>query len=603
MFNKRLTDGGCNGLQYHTAKARLAALILAACLLCAGCTGRVVASVMQLIKTEGTVGVSDEGGNTVSLVENMGLYSGYQMDTAEQSYAWINLDSVKLTKMDAESEIEIRKDGKNLAIAVKSGGFYFHVTEPLAEDETMDIRTSTMTVGIRGTCGWVRVVDEMHMQVCILEGTVQCTVTEPESGQSVSGEVTAGEKAELVVSPEKEEKCEIIKEDLLLYEIPMFVLTELFADDALCDKINEASALDASGDGLPERCLDMGREWMEQANQEDQENKGDQENQANQGNQEDQENQANQEHRELTPAIGYFTMAAELDPALTEAYVLRGNAYAFSGDTEENLGMAQADYETAIGQDETNAQAWLGLADISIRRGEYDEALHVLQEGLEKTGNNSGVADKIAELESGTVTDSQHKTRRLTGYDAAGNTVWYHDYSYDDEGRKARIEAYNGSGQQIGEGDFLYDEQGKVLQSWGWADATGMLLKEILEYDAAGNEIGFDHYDESGNLLSHYTEEYDDNGNQIRETEYGPDGALMGYTSREYDGNGHNVRNESYGPDGTLNSYWVNEYGTSGKPAKRTFYNADGIVDQVQIFEYDENGNQVSVQMIGGGEE
>ena len=52
-----------------------------------------------------------------------------------------------------------------------------------------------------------------------------------------------------------------------------------------------------------------------------------------------------------------------------------------------------------------------------------------------------------------------------------------------------------------------------------------------------------------------------------------------------------------------MNSYWVNEYGTNGKPAKRTFYNADGIVDQVQIFEYDENGNQVSVQMIGGGEE
>ena len=76
-------DGVRNGLQYHTAKARLAALILAACLLCAGCTGRAVASVMQLIKTEGTVGVSDEGGNTVSLVENMGLYSGYQMDTAE----------------------------------------------------------------------------------------------------------------------------------------------------------------------------------------------------------------------------------------------------------------------------------------------------------------------------------------------------------------------------------------------------------------------------------------------------------------------------------------------------------------------------------------
>lgn len=603
MFNKRLTDGGCNGLQYHTAKARLAALILAACLLCAGCTGRAVASVMQLIKTEGTVGVSDEGGNTVSLVENMGLYSGYQMDTAEQSYAWINLDSVKLTKMDAESEIEIRKDGKNLAIAVKSGGFYFHVTEPLAEDETMDIRTSTMTVGIRGTCGWVRVVDEMHMQVCILEGTVQCTVTEPESGQSVSGEVTAGEKAELVVSPEKEEKCEIIKEDLLLYEIPMFVLTELFADDALCDKINEASALDASGDGLPERCLDMGREWMEQANQEDQENKGDQENQANQGNQEDQENQANQEHRELTPAIGYFTMAAELDPALTEAYVLRGNAYAFSGDTEENLGMAQADYETAIGQDETNAQAWLGLADISIRRGEYDEALHVLQEGLEKTGNNSEVADKIAELESGTVTDSQHKTRRLTGYDAAGSRTWYHDYFYDAQGRRERVDAYDGAGNPMGVGDYLYNNQGKVVQDWSYSEGTGRLRKRIVAYDAAGNRSGYDHYNEDGNLSARLAEERDDQGRLIRVSTYSPDGALKGYDDRQYDGNGNIVRIDYYESDGSLDAYRVNEYDENGNQIKVTHYYADGTVGWVYIYEYDENGNRVSTQMIKGEEE
>ena len=49
--------------------------------------------------------------------------------------------------------------------------------EPLAEDETFDIRYSTMVVGIRGTCGWVEVRDEEHMLVYILEGTVEGRVT------------------------------------------------------------------------------------------------------------------------------------------------------------------------------------------------------------------------------------------------------------------------------------------------------------------------------------------------------------------------------------------------------------------------------------------
>lgn len=47
-----------------------------------------------------------------------------------------------------------------LELYVRSGSLFFDVTEPLEEDESMDIRTSTMAVGIRGTSGWVEVEDE-----------------------------------------------------------------------------------------------------------------------------------------------------------------------------------------------------------------------------------------------------------------------------------------------------------------------------------------------------------------------------------------------------------------------------------------------------------
>lgn len=566
MINQRKTNA--DQKKKRNKSARLAAFALAACLLCTGCAGNASASVMRLIRTEGTVGVSDEGGEAVSLAENLSLYSGYHMGTETKSYAWINLDSVKLTKMDEESEVEIQKEGKALEIVVNSGELFFNVTEPLEEDETLDIRTSTMTVGIRGTCGWVRAVDEEHMMVYVLEGTVQCTVTDPESGKNVTDAISGGEKAELILCPEKEEKCEIVKEKLELYEIPLFVLTELFEDDRLCEKINEASGLDVSREGLPERCLDKGREEMEQENWE--------------------------------VSAGYLTMAAELAPELTEAYVLRGNVSVFSGETEENLNLAQADYETALEQDETDVQAWLGLADISIRRGAYDEALDILQEGLDKTGNDSEIAEKIEELKSGTVTDSQHKTRRMSSYDEAGGLMWYHEYFYDEQGRTARVEAYDGAGGQTGVGEFLYDETGKQIQSWGWDDEDGSLLKSVREYDDAGNVVRVHMSSLDGQDSWYYENEFDSEGNCIRETTYGSDGTMSNYMVREYDGNGKEVRNESYDSDGILRSYWINEYGENGKKKKVTYYNADGTVISSQIYEYDADGNRVAVRQTGG---
>ena len=40
-------------------------------------------------------------------------------------------------------------------IQLRSGSLFFSVTQPLEDDETMNIRASTLLVGIRGTCGWV----------------------------------------------------------------------------------------------------------------------------------------------------------------------------------------------------------------------------------------------------------------------------------------------------------------------------------------------------------------------------------------------------------------------------------------------------------------
>lgn len=84
-------------------------------------------------------------------------------------------------------------------------------------------------------------------------------------------------------------------------------------------------------------------------------------------------------------AVLAFTAAIEIDPKRAPAYVGRGDAYVLSGETEENLTAAKADYETAIELDETSAEAYLGLADVYIRQGDYEKALEILRQGYEAT--------------------------------------------------------------------------------------------------------------------------------------------------------------------------------------------------------------------------
>ena len=213
------------------------ALLLAGCALlsCVSCGSKAEAATMHLRRTEGAVGVSD-GEKAVEPWEDLGLYSGYGVDTQTESYAWIDLDEVKLTKLDQDSEIEIKKEDKHLTIEVKSGSLFFNVTEPLAGDESLDIRCSTMAVGIRGTCGWVEVNDPEHMTLCLLEGTVEC------AAGPVTTTVDAGKMA--VMTAGTAAGNVIAVSELSAAGIPAFVLEEIEGDSGLAERILEDSGLD-----------------------------------------------------------------------------------------------------------------------------------------------------------------------------------------------------------------------------------------------------------------------------------------------------------------------------------------------------------------------
>ena len=67
------------------------------------------------------------------------------------------------------------------------------------------------------------------MTVYIIEGTVACSVNDADSGEGKIDTVSGGEMARLILTPDAQagERCQIIKEEFTLEDVPAFVLDEL----------------------------------------------------------------------------------------------------------------------------------------------------------------------------------------------------------------------------------------------------------------------------------------------------------------------------------------------------------------------------------------
>lgn len=298
---------------------------------------------------------------------------------------------------------------------------------------------------------------------------------------------------------------------------------------------------------------------------------------------------------EYEEAIVAFTAAIEIDPKNAEAYASRGQAYILSGETEENLSLALADYEQALELDETNAEIYyLAIADVYIRQGDYDKALEILNEGMEKTNQNQRIAAKIGELGSESVLDSSGNIRKTSSYDASGNLIWYHEFKYDEKGRKTSVASYDGKGNQTGELEITYENN---LPSAGYSynNENGDIIKQFYTYDDSGNTVRMDEYREDDVFSRYFIYEYDADGNAVREEQYNGNGNLQSVNIREFNEQGKVVKQEDYyaEPDQSLSllDYHLREYDSRGNQIKYSHYDSDNQLLEYQTWEYEANGN------------
>lgn len=230
------------------------------------------ATTMRLLRYEGTVEIEDSAGKQRPVMENARLNSGEAMKTGEASSASVGLDKGRIVTLDALSRVEFEKKAGALSMNLTEGSIFLDVSEKLDTNETTDVKTSTMVVGIRGTIIYVSnepVTDEAAAdlrsvdleglapekgsivrlsQLGVLEGTAQITYTD-NAGQEQALSVDAGKKA---IVPEYSEDAEGIPapkvEPITQEDLQGFVLNQITADDSVYKRVDEAcESLDLNG--------------------------------------------------------------------------------------------------------------------------------------------------------------------------------------------------------------------------------------------------------------------------------------------------------------------------------------------------------------------
>ena len=187
--------------------ALLAALVAALVLFGAALGESYSSSTMRLLHYEGEVEILDASGSSRFVMENVRFSSGESMRTGAGT-ASVSLDATKIVTLDAQSCVKFDQKGSNMVLTLSSGALFLDVQEKMSDNESLDIQTSNMTVGIRGTIIYVSsepITTEDGSGIAstlgVLEGTAQLSY-EDNSGAQKSVPVPAGNKA-TVISVEK----------------------------------------------------------------------------------------------------------------------------------------------------------------------------------------------------------------------------------------------------------------------------------------------------------------------------------------------------------------------------------------------------------------
>lgn len=199
-----------------------------------------LANTMRLLRVEGSVNIENVDGGTKPVIDNIRFQSGDALNTGADGLASVGLDDSKIVTLQNDSRAEFTKSGKRLELKLTKGALFFNVTEKLSDDETFEIKTSTMTAGIRGTSGYVYYDDEGRDSLVITDGVVIVTAINPETGERKYAEVRGGQSITVYLySDRTQDSIEFSITDVSESDLPEFPLMMICENEELLNRVCE----------------------------------------------------------------------------------------------------------------------------------------------------------------------------------------------------------------------------------------------------------------------------------------------------------------------------------------------------------------------------
>ena len=219
-----------------------AAVILIAAIVCIAVFARkgYVAKTMRLLRFEGTVSIEDGKGGSKPVTNNIRFQSGNALNTGADGIASVGLDDTKIITLQNDSRAEFQKKGKRLELKLTKGAVFFNVTEKLKADETFEIKTSTMTAGIRGTSGMIYfdTADGGRESLVVTDGVVEVSATNPVTGETKTARVEGGNKIKVYLfSDRTEDSVEFELDPVTEDNLDAFALQNIADNDELMDRV------------------------------------------------------------------------------------------------------------------------------------------------------------------------------------------------------------------------------------------------------------------------------------------------------------------------------------------------------------------------------
>ena len=198
-----------------------------------------LATTMRLLKVEGTVNIEDSKGGSKPVVDNLRFQSGDALNTGSDGLASVGLDDTKIVTLDHDSRAQFQKKKKQLELKLTKGALFFNVTEKLKADEKFEIKTSTMTAGIRGTNGVIYYHPKTNIEtLAVTEGSVAASATNPVTKEAKSTVVEAGhEICVYLYNDRTENSVEFVLRPISEADLSDFARSVIISDDAITGRV------------------------------------------------------------------------------------------------------------------------------------------------------------------------------------------------------------------------------------------------------------------------------------------------------------------------------------------------------------------------------